>query len=139
SLFPGPQYHSSQYDGVKGTLGGKNVLVVGSKSSGTDMARELKQIANKVYVSDRNYVPTQQTQGQEQQQEQGQGLGLWEQHGNLYLLPGLAGYTEGTEGAGVEGAGVEGAGAEGAEGGVPFPLFSLQAQYLAALYSGSVR
>ena len=48
-------YHSRDYDRIKYTLLGKRVLVVGSKSSGTDMARELTQIARHVFVSDRNY------------------------------------------------------------------------------------
>jgi cation diffusion facilitator CzcD-associated flavoprotein CzcO len=73
---------------VKQSLRGKKVLVVGSKSSGTDMARELREIAAKVYVSDRNYQPEQQTQQTQTQIEQ---------HGNLYLLPGLVGCdTDGT-------------------------------------------
>lgn len=48
-------YHSRDYDRIKYTLLGRRVLVVGSKSSGTDMARELTQIARHVFVSDRNY------------------------------------------------------------------------------------
>jgi thioredoxin reductase len=54
--FKGISYHSNQYDTVKSLLRGKNVLVVGSKSSGTDTARELLTIAHRVYVSDRNYA-----------------------------------------------------------------------------------
>ncbi len=52
--FCGESFHSRQYDEVKETLSGKNVLVVGSMSSGTDMARELVPIATNVYVSDRS-------------------------------------------------------------------------------------
>eukprot|EP01032_Pedospumella_encystans_P011056 gene11056-12889_t len=52
--FHGESYHSSKYDEVKEKLSGKNVLVVGSMSSGTDMARELVTIATNVYVSDRS-------------------------------------------------------------------------------------
>jgi len=52
--FHGESYHSRQYDKVKEKLSGKNVLVVGSMSSGTDMARELITIATNVYVADRS-------------------------------------------------------------------------------------
>lgn len=52
--FTGETYHSSEYDRIKHKLTGKNVLVVGSMSSGTDMARELLTIASTVIVSDRS-------------------------------------------------------------------------------------
>jgi len=52
--FNGVCHHSSAYDRIKLSLAGKNVLVVGSNSSGTDMARELISIASAVYVSDRS-------------------------------------------------------------------------------------
>ena len=52
--YKGESFHSNKYDEVKQKLTGKNVLVVGSMSSGTDMARELVTIAINVYVSDRS-------------------------------------------------------------------------------------
>jgi thioredoxin reductase len=54
--FKGIQYHSVNYEAVKYSLSGKKVLVVGAKSSATDMARELAEIGSTVFVSDRNYV-----------------------------------------------------------------------------------
>eukprot|EP01038_Epipyxis_sp_PR26KG_P005865 gene5865-8089_t len=61
--FTGLSVHSSQYDCLKSNqiFNNKTILVVGSKSSGTDMARELSElnIAKKVYVSDRNSLECQ--------------------------------------------------------------------------------
>jgi thioredoxin reductase len=55
--YKGTSMHSIQYDGIKNTLVGKRVLVVGTNSSGTDVARELLNQACQVWVSDRNYRP----------------------------------------------------------------------------------
>jgi NAD(P)-dependent dehydrogenase (short-subunit alcohol dehydrogenase family) len=49
--------HSIRYDGLKNTLVDKRVLVVGTNSSGTDVARELLRQGCQVWVSDRNYRP----------------------------------------------------------------------------------
>lgn len=54
--FKGISIHSNQYDQVKHSLWDKRVLIVGTKSSGTDIARELLSIAAAVHISDRNYV-----------------------------------------------------------------------------------
>lgn len=59
--FQGTAIHSAQYDTIKDSLAGKRVLVVGSNSSGTDMARELMQTAEKVFVSARSYRPQKDT------------------------------------------------------------------------------
>lgn len=57
--FRGPVYHSVQYDAIKHSLRGQRILIIGAKSSATDMARELSSAdsATIVYASDRNYVP----------------------------------------------------------------------------------
>jgi hypothetical protein len=58
--FKGACYHSQHYDAIKRLLlqdraESKRVLVVGSKSSGTDVARELLQMSHiAVFVSDRS-------------------------------------------------------------------------------------
>ena len=54
-LFTGKQVHSITYD-VPTVYTGQRVLVVGSRSSGTDIARELNGVAAQVYVSDRNWL-----------------------------------------------------------------------------------
>lgn len=54
--FTGETYHSKNYDSIRHSMSGKSVLVVGARSSGTDMARELQSLAAIVYVSDRNYT-----------------------------------------------------------------------------------
>ena len=59
--FKGVSYHSNEYDRVKDTLVGRNVLVVGANSSGTDIARELVSIAKTVYVSVRSQTHTTST------------------------------------------------------------------------------
>lgn len=53
--FNGLSFHSNVYDRVKNEMNDKNVLIVGGKSSGTDMARELSEISKKVFVSERSY------------------------------------------------------------------------------------
>ena len=55
-LFTGKQVHSITYD-VLTVYTNQRVLVVGSRSSGTDIARELNGVATQVYVSDRNWPP----------------------------------------------------------------------------------
>lgn len=50
--FQGEVLHSRDYDGPE-PFRGKNVLVVGTKSSGTDLAREISSLARIVHVSDR--------------------------------------------------------------------------------------
>jgi hypothetical protein len=47
--------HSRDYDDAS-VFTNKTVLVIGGKSSGTDLAREMSLYASKVYVSDRNHV-----------------------------------------------------------------------------------
>ena len=56
SLFTGKQVHSITYD-IPTVYANQRVLVVGSRSSGTDIARELNGVAEQVYVSDRNWLP----------------------------------------------------------------------------------
>jgi siroheme synthase (precorrin-2 oxidase/ferrochelatase) len=55
--YKGSSMHSIRYDGLKNTLVDKRVLVVGTNSSGTDVARELLRQGCQVWVSDRNYRP----------------------------------------------------------------------------------
>lgn len=55
SNFRGISVHSNQYDRVKPSLQGKVVLIVGTASSGNDIAKELLAIAGTVHISDRNY------------------------------------------------------------------------------------
>lgn len=50
--FQGTVMHSREYDDVE-VFRGKTVLVVGTKSSGTDMAREISSVASLVHLSDR--------------------------------------------------------------------------------------
>lgn len=55
--YNGESYHSRQYDEIKPLLKDKIILIVGSNSSGTDMARELCQDPNQaaaIFISDRN-------------------------------------------------------------------------------------
>ena len=59
--FRGRISHSKDYD-VPDTFSGRSVLVVGSKSSGTDMAREIAAKATNVYVSERALDPSQSAQ-----------------------------------------------------------------------------
>jgi thioredoxin reductase len=60
--FSGRLFHSKDYDRLKseGIFRSKKILVIGSRSSGTDIARELSHssLNNVVYVSDRNYFPS---------------------------------------------------------------------------------
>ena len=49
-------HHSKEYDRIKSSCAGKTVLVVGSKSSGTDLARELSSICPEVHVADRSIM-----------------------------------------------------------------------------------
>ena len=52
--YRGEQLHSIEYDNPSlSRYAGKNVVVVGSRSSGTDMAREISSVAAAVYVADR--------------------------------------------------------------------------------------
>ena len=53
SKFGGQSMHSIDYD-TPDRFKGQSVLVVGSKSSGTDMAREIASVADVVFVSDRS-------------------------------------------------------------------------------------
>lgn len=53
--FRGEIMHSIDYNDP-GIFAGKTVLVVGSKSSGTDIAREISSVAKIVYVSDRSLI-----------------------------------------------------------------------------------
>ena len=53
--FQGEVMHSIDYNDPK-KFAGKSVLVVGSKSSGTDIAREISSVAKMVYVSDRSLI-----------------------------------------------------------------------------------
>lgn len=53
-LFKGEIIHSKQYKNPN-FCKDKSVLVVGVKSSGTDIARELIGVAHAVHISDRNY------------------------------------------------------------------------------------
>lgn len=54
SSFKGWQLHSSDYDQPSDFVDQK-VLIVGGKSSGTDLAREISSHASEVHVSDRNH------------------------------------------------------------------------------------
>ena len=54
--FQGESLHSVDYD-TPDRYKGMTVLVVGSKSSGTDLAREISTVADTVYVSDRSLSP----------------------------------------------------------------------------------
>ena len=51
--FDGEMMHSVDYD-TPDHFKGKSVLVVGSRSSGTDLAREISSVASVVYASDRS-------------------------------------------------------------------------------------
>lgn len=51
--FQGEVMHSIDYDGPD-AFKGKSVVVVGGKSSGTDLAREIATVAQVVYASDRS-------------------------------------------------------------------------------------
>eukprot|EP01032_Pedospumella_encystans_P008530 gene8530-10115_t len=134
--FHGESYHSSKYDEVKQKLTGKNVLVVGSMSSGTDMARELVTIATDVYVSDRS-------------------SSLYEDihtlyndvAANLHILPGISSIQEDVEVEhdrcvrplyqqlfAIKDPSLVFMGLPFKV--VPFPLFYYQAQYVAAVLSG---
>jgi hypothetical protein len=53
--FRGDILHSQRYKNPV-VYTGKNVLVVGAKSSGTDVARELRGISRSVHVSNRSYT-----------------------------------------------------------------------------------
>ena len=53
--FRGEIMHSIDYNDPE-IFAGKAVLVVGSKSSGTDIAREISSVAKIVYVSDRSLI-----------------------------------------------------------------------------------
>lgn len=58
--FQGERYHSIDYERIKPMLTKRKILIVGTKSSGTDMARELsQQEGNEIIVSDRNYSSSQ--------------------------------------------------------------------------------
>lgn len=72
-------YHSYEYDSIRSFLTDRRVLVVGSRSSGTDMARELTATAKEVIVSDRNLTPDD----------------LPKTIGNLILLPGIRSFSPG--------------------------------------------
>lgn len=52
--FLGKQIHAREYDNAS-AFSGLRVLVVGSRSSGTDIAREVSNTATQVCVSDRSY------------------------------------------------------------------------------------
>lgn len=69
--FRGDIMHSIDYDGPS-AFKGKSVLVVGSKSSGTDLAREIASVADAVYASDRHTK-----------------LDAATSHGNIHLKPGI--------------------------------------------------
>ena len=69
--FRGEVMHSIDYDGPD-AFKGKSVLVVGGKSSGTDLAREIASVAHAVYASDRSTK-----------------LGVANSHGNIHLKPGI--------------------------------------------------
>ncbi|KAJ3297278.1 hypothetical protein HDU79_004160 [Rhizoclosmatium sp. JEL0117] len=56
STFSGSQSHSIDYDTPQ-LFTAKRVLIIGSKSSGTDTAREISHHAQSVYVSDRSLPP----------------------------------------------------------------------------------
>ena len=53
-VFGGAQVHSQEYGREEGTLedkyGGRRVLVVGASASGIDIAEELAQVAQKIYI-----------------------------------------------------------------------------------------
>jgi len=51
--FEGEVYHSIRYDDPS-IFKNKNVLCVGGRASGSDLAREISHYANKVYLSDTN-------------------------------------------------------------------------------------
>lgn len=82
-------YHSRDYDRIKHTLLDKRVLVVGSKSSGTDMARELTQIARHVFVSDRNYKH-EMDDSSSADSDGGTAAAATARVSNLELLPGIS-------------------------------------------------
>ena len=78
SAYTGIVQHSADYDGPVDLYRGKTVLVVGGRSSATDLAREISTLANRVYVSDRNYQRDEDVKGEE--------LGP---RGNLFYIGGL--------------------------------------------------
>ena len=55
SIFQGRQLHSCDYDNPL-EFENQRVLIVGGKSSGTDLAREIASCALEVHVSDRNHA-----------------------------------------------------------------------------------
>lgn len=72
SEFDGEIMHSVDYD-TPDQFKGRSVLVVGSRSSGTDLAREISSLASTVYVSDRSLNK--------------EKSGLYQ---NIYLKPGIS-------------------------------------------------
>ena len=64
--FMGKQIHSRDYDGPYSNNGlfiGKQVLIVGGRSSGTDLAREISEVACSVHCSDRRAAERAQEHG----------------------------------------------------------------------------
>ncbi len=75
--FSGEKLHSFEYERVKPFLTNRKILVVGTKSSGTDMARELSQQGgNEIIVSDRNFPSSAQC----------------EKHGNITIYPSISSF-----------------------------------------------
>lgn len=91
--YTGKVQHSLEYDGPLPELyGDQTVLVVGGRSSGTDLAREISQVAGKVYCSDRNMqrIPglTCHHDNNKCGKDGGADGGFGPRH-NLYYRPGL--------------------------------------------------
>ncbi len=83
--FTGVQVHSRDYDGPysnNGLFVDKDVLIVGGRSSGTDLAREISEVASSVHCSDRNAAL--ECTDKQDGTEKGRGG-----HSNLYYHPGI--------------------------------------------------
>jgi cation diffusion facilitator CzcD-associated flavoprotein CzcO len=53
-LYPGTIMHSVEFDDVA-SFTGLNVVVVGAKASGSDIAHAISRTASQVYICDRHY------------------------------------------------------------------------------------
>lgn len=98
SSYTGLIQHSADYDGPGEVYRGKTVMVVGGRSSATDLAREISTVATRVIVSDRNH---------QSKDAEGDVTGVGPR-GNLYYTGGLERVDDGNTIVAKDGERVEG-------------------------------